>query len=233
MEPGRDSATQLPGDRVPVRHAYRTKAELIYEHIRHDVASGAMAPGERIVLDQIAAAHGVSKVPVREAITRLVGEGLVQVQPHVGPIVAALSPDEIVETAIIRASLESTALELGVPRMARAAVDAMRQLLEEMEELKDSKAAGYASLNRRFHSLPVSACAAPRLVRLVEAQAEHTERYRTVQRVPAYWEESQAEHRAIFAAVDGGRANDAAGLTRTHVLTAAYRLRDALAEGRA
>lgn len=56
--------------------SYRTKTQLAYEQLRDAILAGKYLPGSRIIADQLAAELGVSKVPIREAITRLVGSGV-------------------------------------------------------------------------------------------------------------------------------------------------------------
>jgi DNA-binding GntR family transcriptional regulator len=209
-----------------VDRVYKTKGEFVYEQLREAVATGDLAPGQRIVLDQVAEALGVSKVPVREAITRLVGEGWVELHPHVGPVVPQLSPDEVVETAVIRASLEATAIALATSEMSADVLTYMRRLLRQMDHAVQHPSDDYAAFNRQFHSLAISTCPVQRLTRMVSAQIEQTARYQTVRRVPAYLEESQSEHRAILRALAGRDGDLAAKLTSEHILTAAYKLRE-------
>ena len=64
--------------------AYRTETELVYHELRRPILTGDYGPGQRIVADRVAAQIGLSRVPVREAIVRLVGEVGLESSRHVG-----------------------------------------------------------------------------------------------------------------------------------------------------
>ena len=64
--------------------AYRTETELVYHELRRAILIGDYGPGQRIVADRVAAEIGLSRVPVREAIVRLVGEVGLESSRHVG-----------------------------------------------------------------------------------------------------------------------------------------------------
>ena len=99
--------------------------------LRDAIVTGALAPGEPIVIDALATAFGLSSMPVREAVKRLVADGLVEELPprrahRVAPLTrrSALDVIEVTETLIVRA------YEVGVPRLDTAAVAQMRRALD-------------------------------------------------------------------------------------------------------
>lgn len=69
-------------------------------------------------------------MPVREALVRLAGEGWLRLKSHVGAVVSELSPDEIIETSLIRAAVESVAVRLSTERLTRKALKQIRILVE-------------------------------------------------------------------------------------------------------
>lgn len=83
-----------------------TTVELVTTALRQRILSGDLAPGEVLRQEALADELGVSRVPVREAITRLTGEGLLTKVPHKGAYVAELSIEEVQETFEIRLRLE-------------------------------------------------------------------------------------------------------------------------------
>ena len=101
------------------------------EPLRDAIVTGALAPGEPIVIDALAAAFGLSSMPVREAVKRLVADGLIEELPprrahRVAPLTrrSALDVIEVTETLIVRA------YEVGVPRLDGAGVAEMRRALD-------------------------------------------------------------------------------------------------------
>lgn len=204
-----------------IDHVYRTKAELVYLQLRDSIAEGSFRPGDRLVLDRIAREFGVSKVPVREAVTRLVGEGWLHLQPHVGPVVPLLSADEILETGLIRGSLEATAVRMSVSQFTAVAAQEAELAFTAMAASTADPASDFATLNRSFHLAIMAACPYSRLSEMVRTVGDQTSRYQTARRIPSYISDTQIEHRAILQAAlrhDAGLAGD---LTYSHITHAA------------
>ncbi|MHB8730665.1 MAG: GntR family transcriptional regulator [bacterium] len=196
---------------------YRTKTQLVYEELRQAIRAGQYPPGSRVVADQIAEAHGTSKVPVREAIVRLAGEGWLEIQPHVGAVVATLSPEEVLETSIVRAALESRAVRFATDQLTQDDLASLRALLLRMDGAVARKSADYPKLNFQFHSAIFSRCPYPLLRRLTTSMAERSLKLRTVRFLPAYLPETQREHWTLLDALERRDDDAAERITRDHV----------------
>src|SRR6516164_2816173 len=85
--------------------------EDVHALLRERIVSGGLMPGNRLQDVQLAAELGVSRTPVREALLRLEGEGLVESDPNRGFFVAPLSRKEVLEIYPIVWSLECLALD--------------------------------------------------------------------------------------------------------------------------
>ncbi len=109
-------------------------ADRVYKTLRAAILSGEFEPGERLVESQIADQIGVSRAPVRTAISRLDSEGLVDLFPRRGSYVTALIKQDIWEVYTLRASLERLAFKLVPERTKREEILALHQIIEEMEE---------------------------------------------------------------------------------------------------
>ena len=92
--------------------------ERLADHLRDQIASGALAPGRRLVEQDLAGALQVSRVPLREAFRILCAEGLVTLSPHRGAEVSSTSQEELEELFEVRAMLESRAAVLAARRAA-------------------------------------------------------------------------------------------------------------------
>lgn len=196
---------------------YRTKTDLVYAALRERILLGRYPPGARIVVDQLAQELGTSKVPVREAVVRLAGEGWLQMQPHVGATVPELHPQEILETAIIRGALESVAVRLSIEHLTKTILDKLRSLTSRMEAAIESGSADYPDLNVDFHSTTFAACPYPNLRAMAASVLEKSRRLRTVRFLPEYLPESQREHRRLLEAIECRDASAAEQLTRQHI----------------
>src|SRR5207253_3513799 len=91
-----------------------TRADDVQEHLRADILGGRRTPGERLKFPELCEQHEVSVGVVREALTRLVDQGLVRAQAHQGYVVTPLSHKELGELTVARMELESLVFRLSV-----------------------------------------------------------------------------------------------------------------------
>jgi DNA-binding GntR family transcriptional regulator len=199
---------------------FRSKADLVTEHLRGELQAGRPGPGERLVVSQVAAALGVSKVPVREAVTRLIGEGYLLHIPNVGPVVPSFTAAEVHETAIMRVALESVALETALPRHDPRTLAE----LEAMVVTMDGDDVDFPASNVAFHSAVVAPTPHRELHRTIRSLLDRAQRYAIVHAVPGYRDDAQREHREIVGLVRAGDLRALEDLNRRHVLSAAERL---------
>ena len=135
------------------RPHYRTLAQVILEEMRDRISTGALSPGERLLLKPISEEFRCSEIPVREAMRALQSEGLITVIPHSGAFVSAPNIDELVELTEVRSFLEPEATVAAARHIDAQMIAALREMLEQMQYLSDRNAAReYGRLNRRFHT---------------------------------------------------------------------------------
>jgi DNA-binding GntR family transcriptional regulator len=127
----------------------QTTVELVTAAIRERILSGSIAPGEPLRQEALADELGVSRVPIREAITRLSGEGLLNVVPHKGAYVCELSVDEVRETYDIRIRLEPWIFSEAIRRITDAEISKAARLAKAMDQGDDSQ---WGPLGWEFHS---------------------------------------------------------------------------------
>ncbi|MGF7235537.1 MAG: GntR family transcriptional regulator [Frankia sp.] len=150
--------------------------EVIFRELKGVILGGAAAPGSPIPVDDVAARYNVSRIPVREALMSLVGEGLVEHRPRSGYTVAALTPDELREFYVVREVLEAAALGAAIRRATAlddAHATAAHQATARAIESGDSR--GHHRESRRFHLALVNAARMPRLGRMFESAWNITE----------------------------------------------------------
>jgi DNA-binding GntR family transcriptional regulator len=195
-----------------------TAQEAVLAELRRLITAGLLRPGQQIVQDALAVQFGVSRVPLREALKILEGEGQVTYVAHRGYFVTELSLSDLIEVYRIREILEAEAVSIAVPQMT--AEDIHR--LEGAE--RDVRAAAaiadvvaMTSANRRLHFAILDACALPRLVWLIRLLWDATEVYRSVYYNDAHNREMvDSEHRALVAAVRAGDATAALVVLTEH-----------------
>ncbi len=123
----------------------------VYREIKEDILSGMYRMGERLPVDDLAAQNGVSKTPVREALSALQYEGLVEIVPRVGYFVSHMTVKEVQNVFQLRLILEGASAEV-------AATHITEQELLELSSIPCSWVTGdidsylkYLADNREFH----------------------------------------------------------------------------------
>jgi DNA-binding GntR family transcriptional regulator len=199
--------------------------------LRRAIGSGELKPGEQVLQDALAERFGVSRVPLREALKILEGEGQVTYRPHRGYFVAELDLDDLREVYRIRDLLETEAITTAVAKITEAELASIEHALQDVERASaDRDLVAMTEANRRFHFGLIEAAHMPRLSRLVRILWDATDVYRAV-----YYAEGGhratviGEHRAILDAVVAGDADRAAGVLREHRRRAVHALEETLA----
>ena len=126
--------------------------ELTLTRLRHEILSGALAPGERLVEEQLTQRFGTSRAPLREALRQLAQQGLIEHLPRRGVRVAELSAADSDELSALRNVLERYAVETAFAQPGAASltgVAAAWQLMAEAARTGDTFAENNA--HQRFH----------------------------------------------------------------------------------
>ncbi len=208
---------------------FRTKQEYVYQALRQAIMRCELAPGERLVIDELARTLEVSAIPVREALQLLQSEGLVVIEPHVGATVAPISEASIEEAFVIMEGLETVAVRGAIRRLCDSDAEDLVQLVGRMDE---AVAAGeherWAELNSELHRRIGEIAAMPLLREMTERVLARWERLRRfyfkgvlLHRV----EQAQHEHRRLLEAMLARNAELAEQVVRQHnqAALAAYR----------
>jgi DNA-binding GntR family transcriptional regulator len=197
-----DRAGTSPAD-VPA--TYATKQELVYRTLRDAIMRCELAPGQRLVIDDLARRMNVSAIPVREALHLLGSERLIVNVPHVGATVAPIVPESVHEVFTVMEGLEMVAAREAAARLGPDHAAQLADLLRVMDEAVGTEAyAEWSALNRRFH-LAISAITDMPLLRdMTERALSQWDRIRRhffegvlVRRVVT----AQREHHEMFTAL--------------------------------
>lgn len=199
-------------------------AERAYLGIRARILDGTYPPGAPLREEVLAAEIGVSRTPIRDALRRLLADGLVETARNQGSSVAALGPEEIREVFELRTLLERYAAGKAAPRITAEEVAEMEGLAREMEAIGAPDEAGvarFAELNSRFHLVLARAARSPRLeamlLRMLQAPLVLLKRYRLNESVGI--DRSNRQHREIIAALRAGNAEWAALAVGAHLVS--------------
>jgi DNA-binding GntR family transcriptional regulator len=198
----------------------RTLADQAYALIADAIVRGELKPNARMAEAALAKQFNISRGPLREALRRLEGRGLVVVRPNAGARVVSLSTRDVRELYEIRESLEALACQLATQRVTEDDLDALDALLAEHER---DPSAGRASSRLAsapdFHTAVIRASGSNQLINLLCGELFDLMR---VYRYRSSGEEGRTpdafrEHREIAAAMRARDAVRAAELMRQHV----------------
>jgi DNA-binding GntR family transcriptional regulator len=126
--------------------------ELLARRLRSEILSGALAPGERLIEEQLTRRFGTSRAPLREALRLLGQQGLVEHLPRRGVRVTQLSPRDVDELFGLRDVLERFAVQEALPLQDRRGLDILEARLADMKRAADTGATlEQAEAHRQFH----------------------------------------------------------------------------------
>lgn len=192
----------------------------VVERIRAAIRAGRYQPGHRLVEADLTRELGVSRGPVREALSRLVADGLVEIVPHRGASVRQMTRQDVADLFAVRAMLEGGAARLAAERIGGGAdATALHAVLEETRGWHDGREPlHYVDANERFHQVVVENAGNRRLVELIDQLQVHSHRllwlgFLTLERIRT----SNAQHACVAEAILAGRAGVAEKTMRAHI----------------
>ncbi|MEU8223606.1 GntR family transcriptional regulator [Kribbella sp. NPDC048915] len=198
-----------------------TKAELAYELVRERVLRGDLLPGAVIPQAALAAELGVSTTPLREALRRLMTEGLVELDAHRDARVTRLTVEEARDLVEIRRSLDPLAAALAAERRTREDLALIRRTADELLPLRADPGPVELLTHRRFHAAIYSASHNELLVQTLDGLWDKADRYRRLAledgRTDEDLDRTHSEHLAMVDAIAAGDSRAASDVMLAHV----------------
>jgi DNA-binding GntR family transcriptional regulator len=195
--------------------------DIVYQKLRTDILRGDLKPGQLLRQEELARRYSVSRVPLREAMSRLEADGLVVLRPRRGYAVTSLDPHEIVEVFELRMVVEEHAGFIAARARTETDVVEVGLLLKEMEKL-DPRSPTYlsdwAQLNNAFHARLIGSSRRQRLTRIASTLQDTVEPCVVLEAgMTGDVAAANREHREIFEALRAGDAQSLGELSRRHV----------------
>jgi len=205
---------------------------VIYNVVRKAIVDGIYQPGESVRQEALARQLSVSRVPIREALSRLEAEGLVVLRPRRGYIVKELDVNEIIEIFELRAVMEEHAAYVATKARSSTDIREVQALLERMEVLSEgtfSEAPQWVELNRRFHHRIFASSGRVHLSQAISNYRDWVDAYIRIEiAMTGKLAEAHQDHLQIVQAFVNGDADLAAQLSREHCMHTLDRLLKAL-----
>ena len=203
-------------------------SDRLREAVEEEITTGKLLPGYRLDEVELAKRFNVSRTPIREALNLLLGEGLIEMRPRRGAVVARVTPQRLIEMFEVMAELEAMCAQLAARRMSDeefAAIEAAHAACRGAVEERDADAYFYA--NERFHYAIYTASHNTFLFEQAASLQRKLRPYRRLQlRVRNRIQRSFEEHQAIVDALRDANAEQAARSVRNHVIVQGERFAD-------
>jgi DNA-binding GntR family transcriptional regulator len=192
---------------------------LAAERLRQAIVSGDMAPGQRLVEEELAGLLAVTRASLRAALIDLTAQGLVERIPNRGARVRAVTMDEAVAITECRMALEGLCAAKAAELVTEAQAVQLRQLGEAMERsVADGEPLKYSALNHELHRLIREISAQPVAAGMLERLNGQLVRHQfQLSLRPGRPQASLPEHLAMISAITGRRPAEAEAATRSHL----------------
>jgi DNA-binding GntR family transcriptional regulator len=211
--------------------------EQVKDALIHEIASGRLKPGERIIQEQIAQALGVSRQPVQQALLLLRNQGVLRDALGRGLIVSPLDPDQVEHVYQIRAAIEGLACQLAAQRATSADRTQGATLIEAgRQAVAAGSVTEMISADIRFHQFIYDLAGNPLIAPAMATHLTYTQRamgevLMQDQSPRDIWD----QHAAIMDAISQGQPEQARALAEEHLMQASHfmvsRLKDLAAQG--
>jgi DNA-binding GntR family transcriptional regulator len=188
----------------------------VADHLRRRISTGELESGTPLRQEALAEALGVSRMPVRDALQKLLAEGLVVVHPNRGSFVASMTAEECAEVFDLREMIEVDALRRAVPRHTDSSRRKLQFIQAELEHAEDTQR--WIEGDREFHELLYAPCDRPRTLEIIQMLRDAVQRFYVTQiRHSDHRQGWKKEHRLILKAVAKGDTSSASAALRQHI----------------
>jgi DNA-binding GntR family transcriptional regulator len=223
-----------PGKLDPLR--LETTPALVADRIRAGILDGAFPPHTQLSEVALAGQLAVSRGPIREAMQRLIQEGLLRSERNRGVFVVEIGQDEARDVYLARGAVERTAAAIVAQQGSAEAFDQLQAIVDRLADAVDGSWADLTTHDLEFHRVLVAAAHSPRLDRMFRTLVAET-RLCLIRLEPFYPGrlDVAAEHQGILDALRAGDLVTVDRLVQLHMDASAARLslppddRDALA----
>ena len=194
-------------------------AEQVYRVLRNEIITCRILPDEAISENRLCGMFGVSRSPVRVAVTRLAEDGLIEIFPQRGTYVAPIKLKQVREAQFARSALEVALAEEAARRWSDAdSLEARQNLERQRHHAGASDGWGFFLDNEAFHQAIARAARLEGVWATVQSVKTIWDRIgHLANRVPAHTLDIIAEHEDIVAALDRRNPASAAAAMKTHL----------------
>lgn len=204
-----------------------SQAERLRAMIEEDILAFKLKPGDKLDECKLAEKYGTSRTPVREALRQLSANGLIEIRPHKGAVVAKLGIRELIEMLEVIAELEGACGRLAAKACLNGDLEAIIAAQEDCRKYADLRdTQSYTKANEAFHDAIYFASRNDCLIKLTFGIRNRVAAYRSMRfDQTARLKFSVAEHDRILHAIQEGLPEETDRLLQLHILNIGSELR--------
>ncbi|MEO5666260.1 MAG: GntR family transcriptional regulator [Nocardioides sp.] len=193
-------------------------ADQVYDVLRGRILDRSLVPGDRLSVPLLASELDLSRSPVREAVQRLVVEGLAEEQLHRGARVAGVDAADLADVFAVRQTLEGLAASLAVAGDTAGLVTVLRaSIADHTAAIAADDEKAILAADQAFHQALLTAAHNPHLDRALGPLLGRAQIAMLSGDLSRWPRKALAEHKAILAAIRAGDAGAAETAARDHV----------------
>jgi len=204
-------------DLKPIKPEHSTLKDRVAATLRKAILYGGIKPGQQLKQENIASQLGISRMPVREALTQLENEGLIKNIPYKGCTVCTFTAEDIKEIYQVRKVLEGYATELATLNMTAADIAKLEDLMAQLKQcIDDDDIDSYAAWDQQFHNTIFEKAANKRLYQIIQNIWKSFPMYLAYS-IPQRIRRSYEEQSRILDAIRSGDSGKAAQLASQQI----------------
>jgi len=205
------------GHAFPLMTGRRTTIAMqIYQHLRRQIVAGDFPPLHPLSENELAAAFGVSRTPVREALGKLEEEHLVSIMPQYGTFVAPIVPARVFSDQFVREAIECAAIGEAASRCTPADAQILRAIVQDQHDAQTEKV--FFAADEAMHRALMTLAGQEAAWHVVDAAKVNLDRIRHLSARHTFKRQSVlSEHERIIDAVVAGDRDGAVVAMRAHL----------------
>ncbi len=194
--------------------------EVVYERLKKGIQRGEFKVKERLIEQRLAKDFGVSRTPIREAISRLEHDGLVDKTPQGGVMVRGTTKEEIEEIFGLRAIMESYAASLATERVDEEVLHRLQVIIDKSEgALQQRNVNRFIQLNSEFHEIIYRESRSEKLYQMINDMRDYFYKYRVlILKMEGMPDISLQDHKRMLQAMREGDTQKVEQLVKEHIL---------------
>jgi DNA-binding GntR family transcriptional regulator len=174
-----------------IRPQYKTITQLVVENLRERIVIGEIKPGERIFQEVLAKEYNVSKIPIREALQLLNGEGYICIEANKGATASIINPEQIDELFSMKMLLETDLLADSLLNISNEKLSEAREIVAKLDMV--TSASNCSELTKQYYNCLYSGIKRPETQKILNLLRVKTERCSRM----LYQKTQYQEHRNI------------------------------------